>query len=900
MSSSDLEVEMKAFVSAVNQSDVAAFCVMDYWTFDWYLELLKYKTKFPGELQKPVFPGIELRIECPVDYRLNIHCILSDKLSFQEIADFKSQLTIRSIDKKLSNESLKQFAKSLDESKAKKHGFQNPSTLDDERLLQLGSKTAEITKESLEEAFKQIPNENGYIILPYDTSDGLLDLDWADHPHDDNYFMQSADVFEARDPRNIDLLNGKKTPENEPFFKNFFKTLGNKPKPCISGSDAHKYSDFGNFPSDRVTWIKADPTFEGFSQIIFEPTERVRIQATNPSLDYDRPFFSSVTVTQDEVIFEEEDDLIFAKNETGIPLNQNLVAIVGGRGEGKSMLTDYLATSFMGQSHSKDGTFRKSGYVNVQYFKTNQSENEVLNFPLKEPKHALDFLYINQGSLKNIVEKKDKQSSLANSIRRLAKLDEPVFSPEINDSALSAVNELHQLTLFLETKDEKGEEKNSIQFLEQQEASIKQFIDNITTTENKDKLTRYSENLSSINALSEKKNKLIELEEEIRSLATRINVNIEAVDPGASRLPKVSETLFTAQIEAILKWKSEIDSEVEALLESTRRVKEEFGDYRGDLTTLLKDVDKFQNSLFDVKKTLEDTRKKILRHETLKKQLFNDDLDNVSLASKIQSDYERQQKKLTNDWLLFTKIDDRGDLNEAQKTIMKNLLDDLSIDVIVDFDEDAFYDETSNSINGAIWRVKTNKDAQKQWFNIIDLESFFKFLKERYYDSYNNEPAFYKDTFSRIFFDESIRKKFIKVYPILKYQGRDLGKISVGQKGTVYLKMMLATEAFSKPIIFDQPEDDLDNEFIMEDLVDLFKKLKRYRQVIIITHNANLVVNADAEQIIISKNDKGRLAYSSGSLENNSINSNICRILEGGEIAFERRRSKYRYPKMRY
>lgn len=129
----------------------------------------------------------------------------------------------------------------------------------------------------------------------------------------------------------------------------------------------------------------------------------------------------------------------------------------------------------------------------------------------------------------------------------------------------------------------------------------------------------------------------------------------------------------------------------------------------------------------------------------------------------------------------------------------------------------------------------------------------------------------------------------------MKYQGKDLNKISVGQKGTVYLKMMLATEAFSKPIIFDQPEDDLDNEFIMSNLIDLFKDLKKYRQVIIVTHNANLVINADAEQIIIANNDKGKLKYISGSLENENINNKICEILEGGKIAFEKRRNKYKY-----
>jgi hypothetical protein len=91
----------------------------------------------------------------------------------------------------------------------------------------------------------------------------------------------------------------------------------------------------------------------------------------------------------------------------------------------------------------------------------------------------------------------------------------------------------------------------------------------------------------------------------------------------------------------------------------------------------------------------------------------------------------------------------------------------------------------------------------------------------------------------------------------------------------------------------DQPEDDLDNEFINEELIQLFTEIKEFRQVIIVSHNANLVVNSDSEQIIIAKNDLGSLNYISGSLENEIINDGICTILEGGAIAFEKRKNKY-------
>lgn len=218
MSPEEKESGIKSFIKHVNEGEIAAFCLMDYWNFDWYVVLLNYILKNPDELKKAIFPGMELRIESPTNYRLNIHVMLSNKLSEQELIDFKSELYIRSIDKKLSDDSLRRFALSLDSSKAQKHGFGTPKDLDESQLLQLGSQTAEITQDSLKAAFSQIPVDSGYIIMPYDTSDGLLKLDWKQHPHADNYFMQSTHIFETRDEINIDLINGKRTERNKDFF----------------------------------------------------------------------------------------------------------------------------------------------------------------------------------------------------------------------------------------------------------------------------------------------------------------------------------------------------------------------------------------------------------------------------------------------------------------------------------------------------------------------------------------------------------------------------------------------------------------------------------------------------------------------------------------------------------
>lgn len=135
--------------------------------------------------------------------------------------------------------------------------------------------------------------------------------------------------------------------------------------------------------------------------------------------------------------------------------------------------------------------------------------------------------------------------------------------------------------------------------------------------------------------------------------------------------------------------------------------------------------------------------------------------------------------------------------------------------------------------------------------------------------------------------------EFISHNIVVSSNGKNITKLSHGQQGTIYLRLKLAANLFSETIVYDQPEDALDNEFIMQELVLIFRKIKKYRQVIIVSHNANLVVNADSEQIIIAQNDGGVLKYTSGSLENPEINAQICKILEGGREAFLKRERKY-------
>ncbi len=354
MSYDEKEAALKRMYDTIVQSDIAAFAIMDYWTFDGYLEFRTYLADKKLTLAKTIFPGMELRIEAPVDYRLNIQVILSDRHTPQELSDFKNALCIRSINRAISDEALIRLAQSFDPSKAAVHGFQPPASLSEVDLLKLGSMTAEITKDSLEAALKKARPTEAFIIMPYDTSDGLKDLDWKKHPQADNYFMQSADIIESRKDEIVSLCNGKVTEENKDIIDNFQKTLGDF-KPVICGSDAHRFADYGVFPCNKVTWIKSDPTFEGLRQIIYEPSDRVRLQENSPIRRINYLIIDKVTY---------RDSAMHRFSEDAVYLNEALNAIIGGKSSGKSILLYHIAkTVDPAQIVTKMETLSSTGFT---------------------------------------------------------------------------------------------------------------------------------------------------------------------------------------------------------------------------------------------------------------------------------------------------------------------------------------------------------------------------------------------------------------------------------------------------------------------------------------------------------------------------------------------------------
>lgn len=153
------------------------------------------------------------------------------------------------------------------------------------------------------------------------------------------------------------------------------------------------------------------------------------------------------------------------------------------------------------------------------------------------------------------------------------------------------------------------------------------------------------------------------------------------------------------------------------------------------------------------------------------------------------------------------------------------------------------------------------------------------------------------------------------------YESDSLSDMSPGKRSFVVLKLLLDFSDKKCPILIDQPEDNLDNRAIYNELVKYIREKKKERQIILVTHNPNIVVGSDSEEVIVanqngknSPNDKGiKFQYAYGSLEDSSvritddkipildrcgIREHVCDILEGGENAFRDRENKYGFFKI--
>lgn len=860
----------------MNESEVAAFAINDYWTFDGYL-LLRRAHEAGETIHKALFPAIELRIESASKFRLNIHVIFSDKLTVQQLSDFKGQLRLRLTDRPLSDEALMEYAKRLDAAKAKVHGAPDDYLTNPVALARLGSETAEITKASFEAALKTIPADQRLVMVPYDCYGGMAKIDWKAQPAEDLYFMQMVDIVEDRDQENIDLFACRKTPENAAFFDNFKVTIGGRPKPCVSGSDGHSIPAFKTWRAEtntKKTWIKADPTFEGLRQIIFEPTARVRVQEQNPGAAYTKPFFSAVSVSQELSPFPGNpnyENPRFGMHE-GLPLNSDLVCMIGGRGTGKSCLVDYVGQAFGPSS-------RKPTYVLNQEFAVtfNKDIQSMTNHHAKEGAE-LPFVYISQ----NEVKSKVTTGTVGDEIKQMLGVQGLSFDSDVAAKTKDMQDAVVKLKDWFGQTDEKGTVIYDRQTIEGQIARFTSLLESITTDQNKEKLERFTANISLISGAEDRIRKLGLLKDELDIYKASFDAKASAID---QTIPNLD---ISKQVDAIERVTKSAASQIINGQTQNVQIRADFAQvYSGDLSGLLQNAGAYRASI-------EKLRVDIGLIAGKQKELDGAIAKRATISALIDGELKRQKDAIDQRWLAVQQ--GQPDWTTEQRDLMKRILADRQITLAgsIIFDSTVFFAQLKDVLNLRSFRATselTIADRVRQAFQITDANSFLTFMRDELHTI--EAEDFVSGDLAGLFYDVTKRSKFLRVEPVISYGGRPLERLSVGQKGTVYLCLKLATQAFTQPLIFDQPEDDLDNEFIIEELVDIFRGIKQFRQVILVSHNANLVVNADADQVIVAKNDAGVLRYTSGSLEDPATNQAVRRILEGGDAAFLKRELRY-------
>lgn len=665
-----------------------------------------------------------------------------------------------------------------------------------------------------------------------------------------------------------------KEPQREQEIRNKIQGWGIDDKciPIISSSDANQASDVGRFS----TWIKADPTFEGLKQILYEPEERVKIQETNPAFDFDKLPFTEIQIFENVDVFEnEKDNVTFEK--CILPLNNGLVSIIGGRGTGKSILIDYISAGLGQNIKKKDYT--KSDKITIK--RQTSLKDEPTSFIVSDNPNV-QFMYISQSEIKSIVE--NTQEFTKNIRETIGVIDNYLVPREYKEKVDRYLNEYFGVIKILEADNTGSQQKKD--GIDREIKRYNDFISNITSQENKSKLENYQKHL---NALANRKaffekvqnqnSSILQFQRTTNDNISQINSTLVKVDEKLS-IPLINVSTTTEHIEkTVLPKILELIKAVESEIQKT---KDAFAGYSGDLATLLSDVAQYQKKVTELqgqKKIIEDNESIF---ETIKQNYFTE------LGAEIENSINAYKAEIESKWINFKNGSE--DYTEEQKQLLTDILgdDNLNVEVIINFDRERMYQLLMQKLDGRSW----NNEKLERTLNVDNLESYLKFINQTsqthtFSSEINPIRSYVLDVLFRKY------SEFITHNILVTSKNKNITKLSHGQQGTIYLRLKLAANLFSKTIIYDQPEDDLDNEFIMSDLVYIIRKIKKYRQIIIVSHNANLVVNADSEQVIIARNEEGLLKYNAGALENPEINKQICKILEGGERAFLDREKKY-------
>ena len=818
---------------------------------------------------------------------VNIHCIFNPSYVDSLDNDFFSSIEFSGGDGnkyKMNRKGFISFGKSLND------------TLNDEQAYKEGINNFVVSHTDLQRLLDENSKfrDNTIIAVSNSNKDGA------------SSFNRHYDLLEGKDNSSLDGLRkaiynishcifssniedrryflGEKNDDEKTIIKKHGSLM-----PCIHGSDAHTESKLFKPERDNYCWIKSNLNFEGLKQVLHEPADRVRIQANIPEQK------SGYQVIDHVEIYHPD----FYKQT--IYLNENLNSIIGGRSTGKSLLLGTIAKKLHSHIEVKESNKEYSDYVNevvgnikVIWKDKNEDNNRDIEYIPQSYMYKLSKDSTELDDLIGRIIKQDKEKQEAIHRYEAACSD---TSTEITNK----VNKLFQLKSDNQTNrenlKEKGDEKGITVEIESLEVILNTLKQKSSISE------KEIEKYTSLKDQYHKKSKKIEEREKIilnlRSLKEKHFINND-ID--------YELTMYN----------NNLSKKIKGIHHDLRnRFEQGWAESIEDLIKEISDKNEKNNNCME----------KILRNNIYIKgnKYFLDNIQYQEVEDKVKtqkdklSDIRRVKDIISQvDTQANKLILDLKDLHKGYFDKVSNLVSTLStsresleIKASASFKLNKYVDLLKLSIN-----QQSNKGQKLVRFEYDNPDEYFSHVFDIFHQVLKNELTL-KGEFNRPNLCQSIlsNNPFRISYDIF-YEGDKFSQMSEGKKAFVILMLLLDFSDKNCPILIDQPEDDLDNRAIYNDLVRYLKNKKKERQIIIVTHNPNIAVGADSELIIVAnqhgnstKNiDNAKFQYMAGSLEHTmkknqsnitlssqGIREHVCEVLEGGDEAFKKRERQYAF-----
>lgn len=922
------------YISDINSSpeEISVIGITDYLSLDNYFKFKDFVSD--GSITKKfdlILPNIELRV-LPVTGSatpINLHCIFNPAIDLELETRFLGKLKFRH----------GQTGYSAHPSELRRLGrnFAQDQALDDTTALRTGIEQCVIEMGVLHEVFENDSNlrNNTVIVVSNKSTDGVSGI----VRHSDFFtntgsqldstrqaIYQFSDAIFSSNENDVLYFTGRGVDRPELVTHKCGALL-----PCFHGCDAHSNDKIFKPDQNRYCWVKADPTFEGLKQTLYEPEDRVKIQSYKPDIKNDRYIISELRLSDPGNLFGSQT----------IQLNENLNSIIGGKSSGKSLLLYSTANSIdprqvtrLSQRLHFDGYDLGSPFDFEVVWKNGEIDRLTDS---NENTKTRKITFIPQLYIHYLVEKnnKDDLNDLIESILLQDASFKDYYDDKKAEIARTTAEVAAQVNSYFQIRTQAIKIQNeSIQL--GKSPSIQKGIDTLQQTiASGQKASNLSpEEFSTYEKLTaEKAKEALELQNIVIQQETLKQIEDVLADTKIDLLGGTDEAdkiPLRGKIDRLLDNFSTVPEDLNAIIHNLRA---DFHSMQNNLTSRIKALDLEKQKLGKVSQIVQiDTQlkpylDKIAGQEELKKfaaqlvaeqQKLQQALKFEKQLLAFSEDYKNVRAKIVS--LLKTRYEQYkaivGKINETRRDIGTEIfLDCKLLFPSMDF---ALYDQINKAAisDGSVFhRLFSN--------GLVSYDELISLLGEQLRESdgklVNKDGTISLPLRNRTTLEDvvtgSIQDHF-KLDFTVTYKGDDLLKMSPGKKGTVLLILFLQISTAEFPILIDQPEDNLDNRTIYELLCQMIKTKKKQRQIIIVSHNANLVIATDSENIIVANqegqdsnvtSDGTRFGYVNGSLEHSypklttepkilkqqGIREHACDILEGGDEAFRQRERKY-------